>query len=437
MNKLVIVATIFLLLILFVHILKCDRDVYLDNAATTQESKEVKRSLAKFSKTYGSMHRGSGKFSVETTKAFGSAIKGIKAFISAPESDGVLITKNASDSLNRLCKLLKITKSSTVINSVMDHNSNDLCWRAAKHKMIEIKPNGTLDITHAMKLLNSGNIDIVTLPHVSNVTGVINPIGHIFKRAKEIGAITILDCSQSFVHAPIDKQAMYADYVVASSHKAYSPIAFCGILVGPLDGFKIPDRVGGGEVKIATADEIVWSDDPEQRLTCGSENSAGAVGLHAAIVGIQKSGGLHRVAKHEGLLMKRLRSRLERIPTVQMVDVGGPVIGIQSFTVHGIDHTLIATKLAKHKISVRTGCFCAGRYVERLLGINKTDSKKLVQIAKDGGNLPGLVRVSFGDNNTLSDVDRFCSALESILPDYLPKTVKPKQKTLQCPLTSL
>lgn len=290
----------------------------------------------------------------------------------------------------------------------------------------DLGPLGELDKEDYLNKLKKygSRIKLVAVTGASNVTGIINDIHWLAKKAHEFGAKILVDGAQLIPHRAInmvgEELGEELDFLAFSGHKIYAPFG-CGVLIVPKTFFEAeePDYTGGGTVSLVTPQEIIWANSPE-RNEAGTPNIIGAVALAEALKVLSEI-GMDRVALHEYQLTEYALNEIKKIPGIELK--GLPIadldkrVGVIPFNVENLHHSLVAASLSYEAgIGVRNGCFCAQPYVAQLLGIKERDIEKFRQqvIAKKKEELPGLVRASFGIYNTKEDVAALCEHLESI-----------------------
>ncbi|MDO9535229.1 MAG: aminotransferase class V-fold PLP-dependent enzyme [Bacillota bacterium] len=402
--------------------------VDLDNAATTPPFKKVMDKVNEFSSLYSNIHRGSGFKSNLSTEIYGEARKIIAGFVGTDLTDNsVIFVKNSTEAINKLAKLYNLNDNDIVVCSQMEHHSNDLPWRKkAIVKYINVTDNGEIDMNHFMNLIESykGRIKLVSVTGASNVTGYINPIHEIAKIAHGIGAKILIDASQLAPHRKINIKGMqdseHIDFIVFTGHKLYAPFG-SGVLIGSKEFFNNvdPDCVGGGTVKIVTENEVYWDETPEKN-EAGTPNVIGAVALAVSIKIIQNI-GFERIQEHEIVLSEYLFDKLRKTDNIEIYsDMNASFdrhLGVISFNINDINHSLVAAILSyEYGIGVRSGCFCAHPYVLKLLRVdrNAVERHKENILSNNKSQVPGLVRLSLGLQNTHEDIDRLIYALKKI-----------------------
>lgn len=402
--------------------------INFDNAATTPPFLAVMDKLNKFAPWYSSIHRGTGYKSKLSTDMYNLCRTMVANFVKADlNKDEVLFVKNTTEGINKLSYLLKEDKSSeskdTVLCTFMEHHSNDLPWRNKFNVVyIEVDEYGKLSMNDLEDKLKKykGRIKLVAVSGASNVTGYINPVHRIASLAHENGAKILVDGAQLIPHVPFTMKPHHSsghiDFLAFSAHKMYAPFG-CGALIGPKDFFSnnISEQVGGGTIKIVTPEEIAWADSPDNQ-EAGTPNLMGALALCASI-DVLTSVGMDTIYKHEDTLKKYALSKLLNIKDVQIYckkDDYENTVSIIPFNIKGLYHEDVAEALSNHwGIGVRSGCFCAHPYVEKLLNVPKNEIEHMVRHPDNPKK--GIVRVSFGLYNTFKEIDIFINAIKYIV----------------------
>lgn len=408
--------------------------INFDNAATTPPLISVIEEIKMFAPLYSSIHRGAGYKSRISSEKYEDARKTVMEFVGADsKKDVVIFVKNATEAINKVAYRLsqhteqnpdKDNEKYVILSTSMEHHSNDLPWRG-KYEVdyIDIDECGRLMIKDLVKKLEKhrGRVKLVTVTGASNVTGYINPVQDIAELAHKYGAMILVDGSQLIPHFPFNmKQGSsnrHIDFLVFSAHKMYAPFGI-GVLIGPKDIFErgSPDYAGGGTVRAVTPDIIVWND-PPSKDEAGTPNLMGVIALAAAIKTLTAV-GMKNIAKHEKALTKHLIQGLKKIECLEIycTEEEQERVAIVPFNMKGVYHALLAEMLSGEAgISVRSGCFCAHPYVQRLLKLSPARINKLVMSPWE--EKPGMVRVSFGMYNNHDEVDRLLQVLHEIARD--------------------
>ncbi len=398
--------------------------INFDNAATTPAFKSVLKAVVEFLPWYSSIHRGTGFKSKFSAKLYEESRYEVLKFVEAdPNYYTTIFVKNTTEAINKLSyRLCKSTKKCMILSTSMEHHSNDLPWRD-KYNMdyINVNSDGTLSLDDLKLKLNKYKniVKLVAITGASNVTGAKNPIYDIAKLCHENGVKILVDGAQLVPHCHVtmgtQNRIDNIDFLVFSAHKMYAPFGI-GVLIGPKEIFMngSPDYTGGGTVDYVTHDYVGWTDPPEKE-EAGSPNVIGAVALMASIRTLNKI-GMRNVENHERQLTFYALSKLKKIPQILLYD-NIPIenrLGIIPFNIEGIPYSRAAELLSDiGGISTRCGCFCAQPYVQCLLKLSTEQVKNYIN--NPNVKRPGMVRISFGIYNTISEIDTFINVLKEII----------------------
>ncbi len=404
--------------------------VNLDNAASTPALQHVQKTVDNFLQYYSSVHRGTGFKSQLSTHAYEAARRQVLQFVKAdPETTICIFGKNTTEAVNKLARRFPfVAGKDVVIVSGMEHHSNDLPWRAAANVVrANLLPDGRLDEADFDQKLHEyqSHVALVAVSGASNVTGYINPIHRLARKAHAAGAQILVDCAQLAPHRSLEMGQLddpeHLDYVAISAHKMYAPFG-TGALVGRRDTFEQgePDMRGGGEVEIVTSDHVIWSEPPE-RDEAGSPNTVGAIAMAAAAAQLS-SIGMDIVNAHEAELTDYALDQFKTIPGLHIYGDSNPAnahdrLGVIPINLEGMSHYLVAAILGhEFGIGVRNGCFCAHPYMLFLMDVSDQQAEQVRAsiLRGDRREVPGMVRISFGLYNTLEDVDRVATALRAV-----------------------
>lgn len=405
------------------------RYVNLDNAASTPALRDVTEAIDRFMPYYSSVHRGTGFKSRLSTVAYDQAHEIVAHFVGAdPETNTVIFGKNTTEAVNKLSYRLPMNEGDVVISTQLEHHSNDLPWRR-RGDVVHIKatPEGRLDEEDFDRQLAhyAGQIALVTVTGASNVSGFIQPIHRLARKAHAAGARILVDAAQLAPHRQVDMKPdddpEHLDFVTLSAHKMYAPFG-TGALIGPKQVFMqgAPEYPGGGTVDVVTLEEVNWAGMPD-RDEAGSPNVVGAVAMAVAAQTLMDI-GMDRIAAHEEELIAYTLERLGQISGVRIYGQTDPAraaekVGAIPFNLEGVSHFLLAAILGyEGGIGVRSGCFCAHPYVVHLLNLDEaTASSWREQLLQgDKSNMPGMVRASFGCYNDTEDVDRLLEMVGTV-----------------------
>ena len=382
--------------------------VYLDNAATSQKPQPVIDAIVEAYTTWNSnIHRGVHHLSQVATMHHEEARAAVASFIGAQSSDYIIFTKGTTDSLNALAFSLGellIHEGDEIIVSCLEHHSNIVPWqmlcerKKAVLRVIPLNEDLSLDIEAFKGLLND-KTRLVSVAHVSNVLGTIQPIQEIIRLAHAHNIPVCVDGAQSVPHMKVDVQALDCDFLAFSGHKMYGPTGI-GVLYGKREWLdKLPPHEGGGEM----INHVRWSgttyNELPYKFEAGTPNFVGSYALHKAIEYIQ-SIGFESIEAHEQELTQYCERLLHTIEGVRIYADGQPKAGVISFNVYNGDQLIhpfdIGTLLDQQGVAVRTGHHCAEPLIDTI-------------------GVPGTVRVSFGLYNDKNDIDAFIAALKKAI----------------------
>lgn len=358
---------------------------YLDSGATSQKPRAVLDAERAFYEQHNAaVHRGAHLLAEEATDAYEGARAKVAGFIGAQARE-VIFTRNATEAINLVAYALTnaafldgplgehaLRAGDRIVVSEMEHHANLIPWQEAARRSgaelvwFGVTDEGRLDLS-GMDALIDERTRIVAITHQSNVTGVINPIAAIAARAKQVGALLLVDACQSVPHHPVDVRALGADLVAFSGHKMLGPTGV-GVLWGRYDLLAAmpPFLTGGSMIEVVEMTRATWAP-PPQRFEAGVPNMAQAVGLGAAVEYLEAV-GMDRVAEHEHLLTMAAIEELSALPGVRIV---GPSDGVDrggavSFTVEGIHAHDVGQVLDDDGIEVRVGHHCAWPLMRRM-----------------------------------------------------------------------
>ncbi|WP_295841368.1 cysteine desulfurase [uncultured Apibacter sp.] len=371
--------------------------VYLDNAATTQKPISVINAEEQYYKTINSnVHRGIHTLSQLATVEMEESRKSVQEFLNAKKDYEIIFTKGTTDSINLVANGIEnlVNEGDEIIISNLEHHSNIVPWqflaerKKLRIKVIPVDDNGDLIMDEFDRLL-SDKTRIVSINHISNALGVVNPIEEIITKAHKAGAYVLIDGAQAVSHRKIDVQALDVDFYVFSSHKLYGPTGV-GILYGKenlLDSMK-PYQGGGEMIKEVTFEKTTYADLPF-KFEAGTPNIAGNIVLKNAIEFIQAI-GYKTISKHEDTILKYAKDKLSQIDDIIIYAQkakycsGALSFNLNLDNVHSSDVGFI---LDKQGIAVRTGHHCAQPIMKRF-------------------GIKGTVRASFAVYTMKEDIDK-------------------------------
>ena len=380
--------------------------VYLDNGATTQKPEAVIKAVADYC-TYcnANPHRGAYELSVKATDIYETARVRTQQFIGAARPEEIIFTKNATEALNLVAYSYgraNIREGDEIVITISEHHSNIVPWqfvakaRGATLKYIYLAEDGNLSAEDIAAQITE-KTKIVAVTHVSNVLGLVNDVRTIADRAHAVGAVIVVDGSQSVPHIAVDVQAMDADFFAFSGHKMLSPMGI-GVLYGKYDILDAmpPFLFGGDMIDYVGEQETTFAELPA-KFEAGTQNVSGASGLIAAIDYLEKV-GFDRIETIERDLISYALPKLRELPFVELYGCDSTrdnKTGIITFNVKDVHPHDVASILDSHGVAIRAGHHCA-QPLMRYLGQNAT------------------CRASFYLYNTHEDIDRFVEALKKV-----------------------
>ncbi len=377
--------------------------VYLDNAATTQKPWSVIKKIEEvYTNINANIHRGVHFLSQEATNAHEEARKTVQQFINAHSSNEIIFTRGTTEAINLVASSFcraHCKPGDEIIISAMEHHSNIVPWQlqeeisGIKLRVIPFDENGELKLDEFEKLISS-KTKLVSVTHVSNVLGTINPIKKIIETAHTQNIPVLIDAAQSVQHIPIDVQQLDCDFLVFSSHKIYGPTGI-GILYGKenlLD--QLPPYQGGGEmIETVTFEKTVFNELP-YKFEAGTPDYIGSTALAVALDYVSAL-GLARIAAYEEELLAYATEKMLSIEGMRIYGQAAHKGSVISFLVGNIHHYDMGMLLDRLGIAVRTGHHCAQPLMRRF-------------------GIEGTVRASFSFYNTKEEIDTFIQGIERV-----------------------
>jgi len=375
---------------------------YLDNGASSQRPEPVINAMLEYYHKYNAnIHRGVYRWSEEATRGYEGAHRKVARFINAYSPREVIFTRNTTESLNLVAYSwgrANVREGDEIVSTVIEHHSNIVPWQVlaaeknAKLRYIPMTKDGQLDLTDLDTIVNE-KTKLVTFTHMSNVLGSISPVAAVVKRAKEVGAIVILDGAQSAPHMPVDVQALGCDFYAFSGHKMLGPTGI-GVLWGRREILEeMPPFITGGDmIRDVSLARSTWNDLP-WKFEGGTPSIAEGIGLGAAVDYLSRL-GMDNIRRHE---IELTAYALEQMAGIPDLTIYGPTNaqtrgGIISFNLGEVHPHDLATMLDREAIAVRAGHHCCQPLIELL-------------------ETTATTRASFYIYNTPEEVDRLVAAL--------------------------
>ncbi len=377
--------------------------VYLDNAATSQKPMAVIEAERQFYLTdCSNIHRGVHELSQRATKAFEDVRVKVQRFLNAREAREIIFVRGTTEAINLVANTYgrkNIQAGDEIIISAMEHHSNIVPWQilceeqGAVLRVAPISDNGEILFEEFEKLLNP-RTKFVSVVHVSNVLGTINPVRQIIEAVHRWNAPVLVDGAQAAPHAKIDVQELDCDFYAFSSHKVYGPTGI-GVLYGKARLLEaMPPYQGGGDMISSVSFAKTLYNVIPFKFEAGTPNIAGTIALGSAIDYVNRI-GLENMAKHEHELLSYATETLSRIPGVRIIGTAKEKASVLSFVVEGVHPHDVGTVLDQEGIAVRTGHHCAQPLMERF-------------------GVPATVRASLSFYNTKEEIDALAAGVKKV-----------------------
>ena len=382
--------------------------IYLDNAATTQKPVSVIEAVESYYKVMNSnIHRGVHTLSAKATEAYENARSRVAEFINSQDRKEIIFVRGATEAINLVAhSYVKpiLNEGDQIIISQMEHHANIVPWqiiceeKKAELRIIPINDKGELILSEFEKLINE-KTRFVSINHVSNTLGTVNPVEEIVKITHSKNIKIMIDGAQAVQHMPLDVTKIDADFYCFSGHKMYAPTGI-GVLHGRmvlLEG--MPPYQGGGDmIKSVTFEKTIYNDIPN-RFEAGTPNISGVIGLASAIEYLTKI-GMENIYKHEKDLLDYATQEIKKIENVKVIGKASDKTSVLSFVVDNIHPHDIGTIMDKHGVAIRTGHHCT-------------------QPIMDFYEIPATARASFGIYNSKQDIDEMINAIEKTIEVFV------------------
>jgi len=376
---------------------------YLDNAATTQKPQAVLDALMNYYVTSNAnVHRGVHMLSEIATEAHEAAREKVRAFFNAASTREIVFTRNSTEGINLVAQSFgrwRVQAGDEVLITAMEHHSNIVPWqmlceqRGAQLRVVPIDDTGAL-LLDELEALLTPKTRLLSVTHMSNALGTVNPIATIVQMAHAHGIPVLVDGSQAAYHMPVDVRALGCDFYVATGHKLYGPTGI-GVLYGREALLEeMPPFLGGGDmIRSVTFEKSTWNDLP-YKFEAGTPDIAGAIGLGAALDYISQL-GLDHISDHEHDLLEYGTAALQQIPGLRLIGTARHKASILSFVLEGIHPHDIGTIVDQEGVAIRTGHHCAQPVMERFC-------------------VPATARASLAMYNTRADIDTLVNAIKRV-----------------------
>lgn len=377
--------------------------VYLDNGATTQKPRCVVETISEeYYSVNANVHRGVHFLSQQATNLHEASRETVRKFINARSTNEIIFTRGTTESINLVASSFvdsQMEEGDEVIVSVMEHHSNIVPWQLQASrkgivlKVIPMNDRGELLLDEYEKLFSS-RTRLVSVAHVSNVLGTINPVKQLIETAHSHGVPVLIDGAQSVPHMPVDVQQLDADFYVFSGHKVYGPTGV-GVLYGKEEWLdKLPPYQGGGEMIQNVSFEKTTFNELPFKFEAGTPDYIGTTALAKALDYVSAI-GMDQIAAYEHELTLYAMQRMKEIPGMRIFGEAEQKGGVISFLVGNIHHFDMGTLLDRLGIAVRTGHHCAEPLMRRL-------------------GIEGTVRASLGLYNTKEEIDLLVAGIERV-----------------------
>jgi cysteine desulfurase/selenocysteine lyase len=377
--------------------------VYLDNAATTQKPQAVLDALTRYyTDINANVHRGVHQLSELATDAYEGSREKIRGYFNAASAREIVFTRNATESINLVANSFgrwKLGAGDEVVISAMEHHSNIVPWqliceeRSARLRVAPIDDRGELILEELDRLIGP-RTKIVSIAHMSNALGTVNPAQEIVRMAHARGVPVLFDGSQAAYHMRVDVRALDCDFYAATGHKLYGPTGI-GILYAKSEWLDaMPPFMGGGDmIRTVSFEKSTWNDLPH-KFEAGTPDIAGAIGLGAAIDYIHTI-GLERIESHERDLLEYGTAALETVPGLRIIGTAPRKASILSFVMDGVHPHDVGTIVDREGVAIRTGHHCAQPLMDRF-------------------GIPATARASLAMYNTREELDTLVRALRNV-----------------------
>lgn len=374
--------------------------VYFDNAATTQKPRAVIDALRSYYEhDNANVHRGLHELSSRATDAYEGARASVAKYIGAARTDEIVFTRGTTESINLVAQAWGgrfLHENDVILLTEMEHHSNLVPWQllaervGARLRFVPVRDDGTLALEYLEQLLTP-EVKMFAFTHVSNSLGTINPVAELCRKAKTVGAVTLVDAAQSAGHMPVDVREIGCDFLAFSGHKMCGPTG-SGALYGRAEMLDaMPPWQGGGEMIVSVTLEKSSFKKSPHRFEAGTPNIGGAIGLAAAIDYLDAI-GRSAIAEHDAKLTTYAIERFGELPGMRVLGPAGERGAILGFVMDAVHPHDLTTFADQRGLALRGGHHCNQPLMRRF-------------------GLPGTTRASFYFYNTREEIDRLIDIL--------------------------
>ena len=378
--------------------------VYFDNAATTQKPRAVLDAIQKYYEhDNANVHRGIHELSNRATATYEGARDRVAQFINAPAREDIIFTRGTTEAINLVAATwgaANLGAGDVILLTELEHHSNLVPWQllvertGAQLRFIPVTgEEGTLDLSGIDNLL--AGVKLLSLTHISNALGTLNPVAELCAQAQAIGAVTLVDAAQSAGHLPLDVQAIGCDFLAFSGHKLCGPTGIGALFARRELQETMPPYQGGGEMISKVEFHKSEFNVPPHKFEAGTPNVAGAAGLHAALDYLDAI-GLDSIHAHDTELAQYAKEQLSEFEGIRIFGPAAERGGLVSFIFENVHALDLATLADQQGVAIRIGHHCTQPLHEKL-------------------GVPATARASFYFYNTRSEVDRFIEVLQKVI----------------------
>ena len=378
--------------------------VYFDNAATTQKPRPVLEAIQRYYEhDNANVHRGIHELSNRATAAYEGARERVAQFINAPSTKDIIFTRGTTEAINLVAATwgaANLREGDVILLTELEHHSNLVPWQllaqrtGAALRFIPVTGDeGTLDLSDLDALFR--DVKLLSITHISNALGTINPVAELCAKARAVGAVTLVDAAQSAGHLPLDVQAIGCDFLSFSGHKLCGPTGIGALYARTALQEAMPPYQGGGEMIATVTFQSSEYHVPPHKFEAGTPNIAGAVGLHAALDYLDDL-GRENIHAHDTELASYAKDRLAEFDGIRIFGPAGDRGGLVSFVFENVHALDLATMADQQGVAIRIGHHCTQPLHDKL-------------------GVPATARASFYFYNTRAEVDRFIEVLQKVM----------------------